>query len=101
MTLAVAVLFGWGGAPAAAQESSDATVPFHTGWLVLGGAGTDVRPTSDRHVAFSPFSGVHCDGRAGRAFIRLTPGFAARSFRASVASLSSAHTSMTHLGCIP
>jgi Lipid A 3-O-deacylase (PagL) len=86
LTLALVVFFGWCGAPAAAQESSDETVPFHTKWLVLGGAGTDVRPTSDRDVAFQSIQwGCNVTGERGPGVLKgqlemaieFTPVFAA------------------------
>jgi hypothetical protein len=38
--------------PAAAQPSTGEAAPFDSEWLIIGGAGNDVRPMTDRQVAF-------------------------------------------------
>jgi hypothetical protein len=52
LTLAAAIVLGCNVSPAAAQPSPEELAPFQSEWLVLGGAGSDVRPLSDRVVAF-------------------------------------------------
>ena len=52
VTLAVAMLIGCRAIPAAAQSPAEEAPSFHSEWLIIGGAGTDVRPMADRQVAF-------------------------------------------------
>ena len=52
LTLAVAMLIACAALPVAAQSPEEEAPPFHSEWLIIGGAGRDVRPTADRTVAF-------------------------------------------------